>query len=87
MTIDGAMFHFHEDKPANGYFSPDKHHGVTTLIGLMVPDVDKVMTQALSAGATLLSPAQDYEYGYRQGQFVDPLGHHWLIECLLRPIP
>jgi len=27
-----------------------------------------------------ISPAKDYEYGYRQGEIKDPFGHHWLIE-------
>jgi PhnB protein len=38
------------------------------------------MNKALNAGATLLNPAQNYDYGYRQGEFKDPFGHHWLIE-------
>jgi PhnB protein len=38
------------------------------------------MNQALEAGATLLSPAQDYDYGYRQGIILDPFGHQWMIE-------
>jgi PhnB protein len=46
----------------------------------MVADVDIVMTRALAAGARESSPAQDSDYGYRQGGIVDPFGHHWLIE-------
>jgi PhnB protein len=47
---------------------------------LFVPDVDQVMQKAIEAGATEVSPARDYEYGYRQGEIEDPFGHHWLIE-------
>lgn len=62
------------------FFSPGKHNGTTTIIGLFVPDVDTVMNNALKAGAILISAAKDYEYGYRQGEIKDPFGHHWLIQ-------
>jgi PhnB protein len=42
--------------------------------------VDAVMAIALAAGAMLVSPAQDYDYGYRQGEIKDPFGHVWMIE-------
>lgn len=79
LSIDGIIFHLHEvTKPH--FFSPDKHNGTTTIIGLFVPDVDAVMLKAIKAGATEITPAKDYEYGYRQGEIKDPFGHHWLIE-------
>jgi PhnB protein len=51
MFIGGAMFHFHEESYDGSTFSPDKHNGVTTIIGLMVTDVDAVMARAIAAGA------------------------------------
>ena len=83
MFIDGAMFHFHEEAFDGTTFSPGKYNGVTTIIGLMVADVDAVMALALAAGAREISPAQSYDYGYRQGSIIDPLGHHWLIEMVI----
>jgi PhnB protein len=83
MFIDGAMFHFHEESYNGSSFSPGKYNGVTAIIGLMVADVDKVMARAISAGAKETSPAQSYDYGYRQGSLMDPLGHHWLIEMII----
>jgi PhnB protein len=80
LSIDGALFHLHEDNLKPGLFSPEKHNGVTAITGLFVPDVDTVMKNAVAAGATEISPAQDYDYGYRQGELKDPFGHHWLIE-------
>jgi PhnB protein len=79
LSIDGAIFHLHEvTKPY--FFSPEKHNGTTTIIGLFVPDVDVVMNNAIKAGATEITPAKDYDYGYRQGEIKDPFGHHWLIQ-------
>ena len=83
LAIDGAIFHLHEEKPTAGRLDPNKIKGVTTLIGLFVEDVDAVMAKALQAGATLMSPAQDYDYGYRQGNIRDPFGHQWMIEGVL----
>ena len=84
LSIDGALFHLHEEKPSAGQFDPAKYNGVTTVIGLFVDDVDKLMKKAILAGATLVKEAQDYDYGYRQGEIRDPFGHLWLIE---RKIP
>ena len=80
LSIDGAIFHIHEEKLSAGQFNPIDIKGITTLIGLFVSDVDKVMAKAIDAGAILVSPAQTYDYGYRQGKIKDPFGHVWLIE-------
>ena len=80
MSIDGALFHLHEEKPGAGQFDPMGINGTTTLIGLFVPDVDAVMNKAIEAGAKIVSRAQSYDYGYRQGQIKDPFGHVWMIE-------
>jgi PhnB protein len=83
LEIDGAMFHLREEKPVKGLYSPARHNGVTASMGLMVADVDSVMARALAAGAVELSPAQDYDYGYRQGEVKDPFGHRWIIEMII----
>jgi PhnB protein len=80
LSIDGAIFHLHEVTAKPHFFSPGKHNGTTTIIGLFVSDVDVVMSNAIKAGATEISPAKDYEYGYRQGEIRDPFAHHWLIQ-------
>ena len=80
LSIGDAIFHLHEERPFKGQFEPAKINGITTLIGLFVDDVDATMDKALFAGATLLNAAQDYEYGYRQGNIQDPFGHQWMIE-------
>lgn len=80
LSIEGAIFHLHEITAKPYFFSPQKHNGTTTIIGLFVSDVDAVMSKAIKAGATEINPAKDYEYGYRQGEIEDPFGHHWLIQ-------
>ena len=72
LSIDGAIFHVHEVTAKIYWFSPSTHNGSTICIGLFVPDVDKVINRAIEAGATEINPAQDYDYGYRQGTIKDP---------------
>ena len=78
LAINGTMFHLHEE--GHGTRSPLDLHGVTSVVGLFVDDVDAVMQTALSNGAVEHSPVQDYDYGYRQGEFTDPFGHRWQIQ-------
>lgn len=80
LSIEGVIFHLHEERPEKEQLSPDKAKGVTAIIGLFVNDVDYVINNAINAGAVLLNPARDYDYGYRQGEILDPFGHQWLIE-------
>jgi PhnB protein len=80
LSINGAIFHVHEITAREYFFSPDKNNGTTIRIGLFVSDVDNVIKNAINAGAIEISPAQDYDYGYRQGTIKDPFGHYWQIQ-------
>lgn len=79
-SIGDAMFHLHEETPRLHLYAPIQKDFSTVIIGLFVPDVDAVMESAIAAGAKVISPAQDYDYGYRQGEVRDPFGHVWMIE-------
>lgn len=79
-SIHGTIFHLREEKQSAGTLAPHTLKATTTTIGLFVPDVDYFMKKAKAAGGIEISPAQDYDYGYRQGEIKDPFGHHWLIE-------
>ncbi len=80
LSINGALFHLHEEKIEKGFIEPTRNNQVTAIIGIFVPDADAIMNNAIKAGATMINPAKDYEYGYRQGEIKDPFGHYWLIQ-------
>jgi PhnB protein len=80
LSNDDAIFHLHEVTANLEQFEPNKFGGVTALIGLLVKDVDAVISRAVEAGAVVKSPAQSYDYGYRQGEIRDPFGYIWMIE-------
>ncbi|WP_216846721.1 hypothetical protein [Mucilaginibacter sp. L196] len=77
------MFHLHEENYIKKAFSPLSCNGATTNVGLMVDDVGSVMAQALAVGAKEISSAQDYDYGFRQDDIIDPFGHHWTIQKVI----
>lgn len=76
-----SMFHLHEVTRNSTALDPVATGGHTTVeIGLFVPDVHAVVAQAVHAGAKITSPAEDYDYGYRQATIMDPFGHLWQIQ-------
>jgi PhnB protein len=46
---------------------------------LYLPDVDRVVENAVAAGAKILKPVEDQFYGDRSGFIRDPFGHLWGI--------
>lgn len=78
LEINGAIFHVHETM--REALEPLSAKGVTSIIGLFVPNVEEVMQRAIEAGANEINPTTDYDYGYRQGMFKDPFGHVWQIQ-------
>ena len=80
MSIDGALFHLHEEITRNNELCPETLNGTCIAIGLFVVDVHGMMAKAVAAGGNVLDPVTDYDYEYRQGCVADPFGHHWLLE-------
>ncbi len=80
LQIGLSIFHLHEERATKGQITPTQAGGITSLVGLFVDDVAWFMERAIAAGASLINPAQDYDYGYRQGEVKDPFGHVWLIQ-------
>jgi PhnB protein len=58
--------------------SPRAVDGATSRTLLVVDDPERVLRQAVAAGATETSPVRD-EHGWRLGRIVDPFGHEWEI--------
>lgn len=54
---------------------------------LYVADADAATDRAVAAGATLMFPPQDMEYGDRQSGVTDPAGNIWWITQRLTAAP
>jgi uncharacterized glyoxalase superfamily protein PhnB len=59
--------------------APTTLGGTPVILGLDVTDADAVAERMLAAGATVLYPIHDSEYGMRGGRLADPYGHQWMI--------
>lgn len=80
LSLNGIVFHLHEDN-GDHRLTPPQVKGVTATLEIWTPEPDVLYARAIAAGAVPLSPMQDYEYGYRQGEFQDPIGHRWIVQC------
>ena len=80
MSLPPIHFRMHEEVTRDRQLSPLSLNATTIVIGLLVDNPDELAARAVAAGATEISPVQDYEYGYRQGTISDPFAHHWCLE-------
>jgi PhnB protein len=78
LSVDGAEFWIADESPPHANFSPETLGGGTVRMLLIVADPDALFDQAISAGATHVSPVGN-QHGWRVGRVVDPFGHHWEI--------
>ena len=78
LSVDGAEFWIADESPPHANFSPETLGGGTVRMLLLVADPDALFDQAISAGATRVSPVGN-QHGWRVGRVVDPFGHHWEI--------
>jgi PhnB protein len=79
LTIDGALLYVADEFPEYDHLSPQTIGGSPVQFHLTVGDADAFLARAIDAGATLVRPIADREYGERSGTIVDPFGHRWTI--------
>jgi len=68
-----------DESPAHLNFSPETIGGGSARMIMTVPDPDDVFERAVQAGAKVVRPMTDQDYGWRIGRVVDPFRHHWEI--------
>lgn len=73
-----------DEFPEYGAVSPESSGGSPVGIHLYVDDADAWANRAIAAGAKVLVPVADQDYGERHGQIEDPFGHRWGISTPLR---
>ncbi len=66
------------DEYGRNFKSPNETGGIETRSAyLVVADADAVYARAQEAGATILRPIQNTDYGSREFTVKDPEGHSW----------
>ena len=89
-TPDGKILHamiqigdsfvmMSDEFPNMGMNSPATLGGTAVTLHLYVEDSDKILKQAVDAGAVITMPLMDAFWGDRFGTVMDPYGHSWAI--------
>ena len=76
ITVAGQEVHLTE---AGGQTPSGETEGAPILLSLSVGDADAVGDAMVSAGAAVVYPIEDREYGRREGRLRDPFGHFWIV--------
>lgn len=79
LSIAGAAFWVADESPEHLNFSPESIGGCSVRLILTVENPEAVYDRAIAAGAAIVQPVADQDYGWRVGRLVDPFGHHWEI--------
>lgn len=53
--------------------------GMPVIMALYVTDPDAVAGRMVDAGARVIFPVTDHDYGERAGRLADPWGHQWMV--------
>jgi PhnB protein len=81
LSVAGAPF-FLAEPGGNGWATPGEARTTTVRIEVFTDDPDGARERAVAAGANGDDPVRDHETpwgAHRQGGFVDPYGHRWLV--------
>ena len=87
LEISGATFWLADESPDHQNPSPDTLQGSTVRLVITIDDPDTLFNRAVAAGAAVVWPIEDQDYGWRIGRVCDPFGHHWEIGKPLQSRP
>ena len=77
MIMLGSM---KDDEHGRRFKAPGELGGAETSSAyIVVPDADAVYARAQAAGATIVRPLQNMDYGSREFAVSDPEGHTWSV--------
>ncbi|HEX4005055.1 MAG TPA: VOC family protein [Acidobacteriaceae bacterium] len=83
LTLSGGMIMLgsqKDDEYGRGFKTPEELGGVETRSAyVVVPDADAVHARAVAAGALIVRPLQNTDYGSREFGLRDPEGHSWSV--------
>jgi PhnB protein len=77
--IGDARVMLSDENREMGYLAPQSPGSAGAGFMLYVTDVDRVVDDAVAAGAKVKQAVKDQFYGDRSGTVVDPFGHMWTV--------
>jgi PhnB protein len=75
-----------DEFPEHGALSPRTTGATSAVFYLDTTDANALWARAVEHGAEVLRPLTDWFTGERDGQIVDPFGHHWGLSQHLRDV-
>lgn len=88
LMINGGLVMLSDEVPDGhtaGCRTPKSLGSTTVTVHLAVDDADAAWQRALAAGAEVVMPIADQEWGDRYGRLRDPFGHLWSLGAPLPP--
>jgi PhnB protein len=79
---DSTVYLADASQTTSGASAPETLGGTPVTMYLYVPDCDATWKRAVDAGATIVTPLNDQEWGDRYGLLRDPFGHLWAIATM-----
>ncbi len=82
LTLGGGMIMLgsgKDDEYSKGFKSPIELGVETRSVYIVVPDADAVFARAQAAGAVVVRPLNNTDYGSREFTVKDPEGHSWSV--------
>lgn len=79
IQIGNSRLMLADECPAMNAIAPQGPGKAGTTFCLYVDDVDKMVEQAVAAGAKIQRPLQDQFYGDRSATLEDPFNHVWTV--------
>jgi PhnB protein len=86
ITIGRTTLMLSDEYPDFGAVSPVTLGGSPIRIHLAVPDVDGFVARSVAAGATILRPIADQDYGDRSALIADPFGFSWFVATPIKRV-
>jgi predicted enzyme related to lactoylglutathione lyase len=80
LELRGSVLYLADASAESHVAAPRPGDGATVSLTLEVPDVDRAVDRAVTAGAELERPAVDNPYG-RNAVIRDPFGHRWILSA------
>ena len=82
LTLGGGMIMLgsgKDDEYGRGFKSPGELGAETRSVYIVVPAVEEVYARAQTAGAVVVRPLTNTDYGSREFSVKDPEGHSWSV--------
>lgn len=79
IRLGDSIIMLSDEFPEMSIVGPETLGNASASLMIYVTDVDAVMKQAASVGATVVMPATNQFWGDRMGKLKDPFGHEWTV--------